>query len=187
VREAYELAARAYVATGELAAGLEWAKRSLRLMPENPFLLVMIADTAARQRDFDLASTSARDALRHLEHAAPPSPIAREHWPAVRAKMRATALFVLGRVAAVGGQYKEAEQALLASLTLNPDDIEAPYTIGVVRERRERDVRAVPHEFARSSGAAYAACREQRGRPLRVVPHAAHHGRAAVSREDSRD
>src|SRR5688572_1318469 len=47
LREAYELAARACVALGDLPAGLEWAKRSLRLMPENPFLLVMIADIAA--------------------------------------------------------------------------------------------------------------------------------------------
>ena len=38
-----------------------------------------------------------------------------------------------GRVAAVRGQYKDAEQSLLASLTLNPDDMEALYTIGVVR------------------------------------------------------
>ena len=30
-------------------------------------------------------------------------------------------------------QYKDAEQSLLASLTLNPDDMEALYTIGVVR------------------------------------------------------
>jgi hypothetical protein len=47
--------------------------------------------------------------------------------------MRATALFVQGRVAAIREQYKEAEQSLLAALTLNPDDIEALYTIGVVR------------------------------------------------------
>src|SRR5262245_49970959 len=39
LREAYELAARAYVAEGNLAEGLVWANRALRLMPENPFLL----------------------------------------------------------------------------------------------------------------------------------------------------
>ena len=64
LREAYELAARACVATGDLASGLQWARRALRLMPENPFLLVMIADIAAKQGDLDLAVTSARDAMR---------------------------------------------------------------------------------------------------------------------------
>jgi hypothetical protein len=39
LKEAYELAARASVAAGDLAGGLEWAKRSLRLMPENRSLL----------------------------------------------------------------------------------------------------------------------------------------------------
>ena len=133
LREAYELAARAHVAEGDLAQGLVWARRSLRLMPENPFLLVMIADIAAKQRDFDLAATSARDALRYLEHAEPPSQLSGQQWPQMRDGLRATALFVQGRVAAHREQYKEAEQSLLASLTLNPDDMEALYTIGVVR------------------------------------------------------
>ena len=133
LREAYELAARAYLAAGNLAAALNWAMRSLRLMPENPFLLVLVADTAAKQQDFDLAGTAARDALRYLDHAAPPSPIEPSRWPEVRAPLRATALFVLGRVATARQQYKDAEQSLLASLTLNPNDMEALYTIGIVR------------------------------------------------------
>jgi len=133
LREAYELAARAYIAEGDLARGLTWAQRALRLMPENPFLLVAVADTAAKQRDLDLAVTSARDALRYLEHAERPSHFSTQAWPRVRDGLRATALFVQGRVAAVRGQYKDAEQSLLASLTLNPDDMEALYTLGVVR------------------------------------------------------
>jgi predicted CXXCH cytochrome family protein len=133
LREAYELAARAYVAEGNLAQGLTWAARALRLMPENPFLLVMVADIAAKQNQLDLAAASARDALRYLEHAQPPSALAPKEWPQARDRQRAAALFVQGRVAAVRGQYKEAEQSLLASLTLNPDDMEALYTIGVVR------------------------------------------------------
>ena len=133
LREAYQLAARAYIAEGDLARGLTWAQRALRLMPENPFLLVAVADTAAKQRDMDLAVTSARDALRYLEHAERPSHFSPQAWPRVRDGLRATALFVQGRVAAVRGRYKDAEQSLLASLTLNPDDMEALYTIGVVR------------------------------------------------------
>lgn len=162
LREAYELAARAYVATGDLPAGLDWAKRSLRLMPENPFLLVMIADTAAKLGDLDLGVTSARDALRYLEHAEAPSPIPRQGWPQVRNRLRATALFVMGRVAALREQYKEAEQSLVASLTLNPDDIEALYTIAVVRMAVGADEGAA-RAFARvaqANGALSVAARE---------------------------
>jgi predicted CXXCH cytochrome family protein len=133
LREAYELAARAFVEQGDLAQGLTWAQRALRLMPENPSLLVMAGDIAAKQGDLELAAASARDALRYLEHAEAPSSLSPQQWTALRDGMRATALFVQGRVAAVREQYKEAEQSLLASLTLNPDDIEALYTIGVVR------------------------------------------------------
>src|SRR5688572_7891891 len=125
LREAYELAARAHVAEGHLTEGLAWGRRALRLMPENPALLVLVADSAAKERQYDFAATSARDALRYLEHAEPPAHVSREGWSQMRDELRATALFVLGRVAAVRERYKDAEQSLLASLTLNPNDIEA--------------------------------------------------------------
>jgi predicted CXXCH cytochrome family protein len=133
LREAYELAARAHVAEGNLADALTWASRALRLLPENPFLLVMVADIAAKQGNADMAATSARDALRYLDRAERPTQFSPQQWPRVRDGLRATALFVQGRVAASREQYKEAEQSLLASLTLNPDDREALYTIGVAR------------------------------------------------------
>jgi predicted CXXCH cytochrome family protein len=162
LREAYELAARAYVAEGDLTQGLVWAKRALRLMPENPFLLVMVADIAAKQRDYDLAVESARDALRYLDHAEPPSHLSRQRWPQVRDGLRATALFVRGRVAAVREQYKEAEQSLLASLTLNPDDVEALYTIGVVRMAVRADEGAARafSQVAKTDGPLAAAARD---------------------------
>lgn len=133
LREAYELAARASVALGDLAEGLEWAQRSLRLMPENPFLLVMIADIAAKQSHTDLARTSARDALLYLEHADTPAPISPRDWPRVRNELRATAHFVLGRLATRQERYAEAEQSLLSAVRLNPNDMQAIYVLGVVR------------------------------------------------------
>lgn len=180
LREAYEIAARAHVAEGHLAQGLTWAVRALRLMPENPALLVMVADSAAKERQYDLATTSARDALRHLDHAEPPASVSRESWSGIRDGLRATALFVLGRVAAVRGQYKDAEQSLLASLTLNANDIEALYTIGVVRMAVNADEGAA-RAFARvaqTDGALAAAARES----LRVL-----HARSATARAVSFD
>ncbi len=139
LREAYELAARANVASGDLAAGLDWSQRSLRLLPENPSLLVMVADTAIRQRQFDLAETSARDALRYLEHADRPPSVDTTQWTAVVGGLRSTAQVVLGRVAATNERYADAEAALVAALALTPDDTEATSLLRVVREARGRD------------------------------------------------
>ena len=102
-------------------------------MPENPSLLVMVGDIAAKQGDLELAADE-RARRAPISRARRTTVIAfAAAVAALRDGMRATALFVQGRVAAVREQYKEAEQSLLASLTLNPDDIEALYTIGVVR------------------------------------------------------
>jgi predicted CXXCH cytochrome family protein len=142
LKEAYELAARASVSTGDLAGALEWAKRSLRLMPENPFLLTLVGDTAAKVGQVDLAETSARDALRYLSTASTPSPLSAPEWPKVRSELRASSYFVIGRVAALRGSYSEAEESLLTALTLKPDDPEAAYTLGVVRLARHDDAGA---------------------------------------------
>jgi predicted CXXCH cytochrome family protein len=133
LKEAYELAARAFVATGDYAGGLYWAQRSLRLMPENPFLLVMVADVAAKRSQPDLAEASARDALRYLSDADTPDPISPSDWPRVRNELRATANLALAQVAASRRRYKEAEPLLATALSQNPDKIDAVYVLGVVR------------------------------------------------------
>ena len=133
LREAYELSARASAEIGDHPAALERAQRSLRLLPENPFLLVMTADLAAKQSAFDLADKSARDALRYLANADTPVPLTADAWPRVRDELRSTAYFVLGRVAAMRGAYADARRSLLMSLSLNYDEIDALYALGVVQ------------------------------------------------------
>jgi predicted CXXCH cytochrome family protein len=133
LREAYELAARASVAAGDLAAGLDWARRSLRLLPENPSLLVLVADAATRLRQFDLGETSARDALRALEHADRPSSMNSKQWTEIRSGLLVGALVILGRAAATNGRYADAETALVAALALAPGDSEASKLLAAVR------------------------------------------------------
>ena len=175
LRETYELAARSHVAEGDLSAGLDWAARALRLLPENPFLLVMVADVAAKRGDLARADASAADALRYLAHAEPPASIGRERWPQVRDTLRATALFVQGRVAATREQYKQAEQLLMASLTLNSADAEPLYTLGVVRMAVRADEGAARAFFgvAQAGGPLAPAARDS----LRIL-----HGRSASGR-----
>jgi tetratricopeptide (TPR) repeat protein len=127
LREAYELSARASAEIGDHPAALERAQRSLRLLPENPFLLVMTADLAAKQSAFDLADKSARDALRYLANADTPWPVTADAWPRVRDELRSTAYFVLGRVAA-------AWLMALSFLSFDPE-----------RPDRSRPIDACPH------------------------------------------
>jgi cytochrome c-type biogenesis protein CcmH/NrfG len=154
LKEAYELAARASVAAGDPGAGLEWARRCLRLMPENPSLLVMVADVAAKQRNTALAETSARDAIRHLTRAVAPSAMSPEQWTSIRNELLGTATGVLGRMAAPRGQSKAAEQALVTAVSLNPRDLEALYILGVVRiaQRDDASAAAPLEHVMRSSG-----------------------------------
>ncbi len=144
LREAYELAARASAELGDHPAALDRARHSLRLLPENPFLLVMVADIAAKQSALDLADQSARDALRYLTNADTPSPLTPAAWPRVRDELRATAYFVLGRVAATRGAYADARRSLLMALSLNHDEIDALYTLGVVQMALGDDNGAAP-------------------------------------------
>ena len=133
LREAYELGARASADLGDHADALRRARLSLRILPENPFLLVMTADIAAKQGDMSMAERSSRDALRHLANADTPSPLAPSEWPRIRDTLRATAYFVLGRIAATRGEHTEARRSLLMALSLNPAEIDALYTLAVVQ------------------------------------------------------
>lgn len=133
LREAYELSARASAELGDQPAALERARLALRLLPENPSLLVMTADLAAKQSALDLADTSARDALRYLANADAPSPLTADAWRRIRDELRSTAYFVIGRVAALRGAYADARRSLLMSLSLNHEETEALYALGVVQ------------------------------------------------------
>src|SRR5579862_1771895 len=96
LREAYEQAARASEALGDDIGALNWGKRALRLLPENPFLLTMMAEVAARLGQHQLAATSGRQALRYLERALPPTAISPDAWPQMRDDLRNQVDFALG-------------------------------------------------------------------------------------------
>ncbi len=154
LRDVYEVAARGSAAAGDVDAALVWAQRSLRLMPENPFLSAMVADLAARRSDRDLASRSAEDVLRLLTHSVPPTQVPPAEWPRMRDQLLATARLALGRVAAARGGYRDAEALLLTALQTNLEDMESVYMLGLVRAALKDDRgagAALAHVF-RSNG-----------------------------------
>jgi tetratricopeptide (TPR) repeat protein len=168
LREAYEQAARASAVLGDDNGAIEWGKRALRLLPENPFLLTMMADLAARHGQYELAETSGRQALRYLEQALAPAAIPPDAWPQVRDGLRNLADFALGRTAEEEGHYADAERWLLDALRLKPNDYVALYALGAARNARKDPDSAAPC-FAAVMNAASGALGEAARRSLHQI------------------
>jgi len=168
LQETYEVAARAAAALGDDSGALEWGKRSLRLLPENPFLLTMIGELAARNGQHRLAETSARQALRYLDRALAPASIPPDAWPQVRNDLRNKANFTLGRTASEEGRYADAERWLLDALRLKPTDYVALFALGVARYAGKDPDSAAPC-FAEAASAASGVVAEAARRRLHQV------------------
>ena len=133
LQDAYEIAARASLALGQDSEALDWAQHSLRYLPENPFLLAMAANVAARLGQYDWAESAARRSLEYLDRAAPPAALSAVQWRSARDGAIETAQFVLGRSAAAAGHNQAAEKWLLLALAIDSRDVEALYALGILR------------------------------------------------------
>jgi tetratricopeptide (TPR) repeat protein len=136
--QAYEIAARASFALEDYAVGLSYARQSLTYLPENPLLLVSVADVEAQKHLNDAAIVDAHDAIEYLDRFAAPGTVAPENWPELKNKLKATAEFAQSRAlldAALALPQGEKRSALLEQCntslvdaqTLNPADIEIAY------------------------------------------------------------
>src|ERR1700751_1904264 len=140
----YEVAADSSFDQSDYAGGLAFARQSLTYLPENPQLLVAVADVQARQHLNDEAITNARAALYYFDRFGRPGAIAESQWPDLKRRMRATANFALGRallqeaVAGPAGEKRralleESETALEQARSLNGADSQIVYVLGLVR------------------------------------------------------
>ncbi len=168
LREVYEQASRASAVLGDDEAALQWGKRALRLLPENPNLLTMMADLAARHGQYQFAKTSALQALRYLERALPPAAVSPDDWPQVRDGLRNLADFALGRTAQEEGRYADAERWLLDALRVRPKDYVALYALGAAR-RASNDPDSAAPCFAEVMNSAGGKLREAARRALQQV------------------
>ena len=142
--QAYEVAARAGFDLEKYESGLEYAHESLALLPENPLLLVPVADVEAQRRLNEAAIAHADEALRDLERFAAPSSVREQDWPDVKRKLEASGYFAKGRALLqqaldlpAGEKRAEAlkasESALGKAQQLNSRDVEIVYTLGLVQ------------------------------------------------------
>jgi predicted CXXCH cytochrome family protein len=142
--QAYDVAARASFDLQDYNSGLHFARESLALLPENPLLLVPVADVEARQHLNDAAISDAHDAIDCLDRFSAPATVAPENWPELKRKLKATANFAKGRAllgqaldAPMGEKrtalLKDSEYSLAEARELNSPDSEITYLLALVQ------------------------------------------------------
>ena len=142
--QAYEAAAKSSIDLGELDRALVEGSFSLRLLPENPSLLVPLANVEAQRKQGALAEQHASDALEYLEVFGPPAGIKPAAWSDLKAQLSASAYFALGRVYASQGLAMKgpkrsellhrASDRLTTATSWNAKDAEIFYLEGMVHE-----------------------------------------------------
>jgi predicted CXXCH cytochrome family protein len=142
--QSYEIAARACFDLADYAQGLKYAQQSLTLLPENPLLLVPVADVEARQHLNSAAVAHGNDALIYLDRFAAPSSVRDEDWPNVKQRLRSTAAFAKGRallqqaLAQPAGEkrrslFESATLSLTDALNFSAHDLEIAYLLGLAQ------------------------------------------------------
>jgi tetratricopeptide (TPR) repeat protein len=162
----YEVASKSSFALGDLREALEFGAKSLRILPENPFLLLPLADAQTRAGLYDAAARSARDAIWYLDRFDHPTSIDENSWRQIKARNQAEGYFDIGRVAAAEGlansgdlrarQLADAETALLRALSFNAGGAGIPNLLGTVYlgEGRPDEAAAIFAVAARSDSPA---------------------------------
>jgi predicted CXXCH cytochrome family protein len=140
--QAADAAARSSFDLGELKSGLDYAHLSLSLLPENPLLLVAVADVQAVLQQNEAAISSADDALEYLDRFDHPAKIPERDWPNTKRAEQGTAWFVIGRalineaLQTPAGAHRmsllgRATSALKQARALKPGDMEIVYLLGI--------------------------------------------------------
>lgn len=137
-----EIAAKAFIDLGDYTQALRYGRESLELLPENPLLLVPLANVQIQQSQLAAARASAKLALQHLDELAPPLSIGATDWPATARQLKASSYFALGRAGITealslsAGErqrqlLKESVSLLTTARQLNPEDGEIAYLLGL--------------------------------------------------------
>ena len=137
----YEIACKTAIDLDDLDAALDYGRKSLRLLPENPFLLVSLANVQIHQQLTGQAVSSAKLALEYLDRFARPMRFSEKEWRELEPKLRSSCYYVLGRAAitkALGGSesdreehHRKARQWLEASRKLDASDASAAYLLAI--------------------------------------------------------
>ena len=142
--QAFEVAAQSSFETGRYREGLDYARQSLALFPENSLLLVSVADVESQQKANPEAIAAARSAIESLDRFSRPATIGEHDWPDAKRRLKASANFAMARaLLAEALESPQAEErtallnqsaaALLQARALNPADSEITYLLALSR------------------------------------------------------
>jgi predicted CXXCH cytochrome family protein len=144
--QAYDVAAKASIDLGDNKSAIQFGRESLRLLPENPLLLVPLADVETQEGNSAGATQDARLALNCLDRFLRPSIYSEKEWTALERQLRATSYYILGKATIRQGldasgpardrKLQEAEEFTSKSFQLNPSDTAAVYLLGLIRLAR---------------------------------------------------
>ena len=173
-----DIAAKSSIDLGALAAGTRHARLSLEILPENPLLLVALADALAAQGRSAAGAADARRALYYLDRFDKPARFSDRAWKALLPRLRATCHAVLGRAsldAALEASDEErtrlarrAARELERARGLARDDSLAAYLLGLAEAMLGNSEQARIHlaDAARAGGA----IGRRAGERLREIP-----------------
>ncbi|MFN0103739.1 MAG: hypothetical protein ACKV2U_16835, partial [Bryobacteraceae bacterium] len=135
---AHDIAAKAAIELSLPDQALSHAARSLRLLPENPFLLVPLARFLLEQKRLQEAAAHARDALDYLARFGAPAGMTPVEYSRLKRRLEASAhytagraLFTLGLRSQPGAPSADAVAHLEAASELDPADQNAVYLLGL--------------------------------------------------------
>jgi predicted CXXCH cytochrome family protein len=160
--EAYEAAAKSSIALGRFEQAVDEAQQSLRLFPENPLLLVPVANVEARMGRLAGAENDAKYALQLLDEFGPPALTNKADWQALKEELTASGRFALGRVYASEGLrtkgsardtlLQQAFDQLTLAAQANKQDAEIWLLRGMVQEAMGHKLLAAS-DYAQASSA----------------------------------
>ena len=79
--QVHEIAAKAFIDLGDFDRAVHYGRESLKLLPENPLLMVPLANTEVLQSHLKEARIHARQALIFLDGFSPPLSVSNTQWP----------------------------------------------------------------------------------------------------------
>jgi len=158
--QAWELLAKACIEQEDYPCSLDAGRASLRLLPENPLLLVPLANVQATTGDNAGAIDNARNALELLDRFNGPHQFSEKAWKEEEEALRASSNYVIGKamLAEVMNEpqikrsetLRAADGYLSEALRLTPSDDRIGYMLGMARTLQSR-----PHDAALAFASVY--------------------------------
>jgi len=128
--QAYDVAAKSAIDFEKYDEALADGRFSLRLLPENPSLLILLANIEAQRKLTAQALRDASDALEYLDQIERPPNMTQAEWNTLRPQLKASAYFARAR--AESAQLGAALEDLNKAAAWNPEDAEIFFLRGIV-------------------------------------------------------